>query len=82
MDAGSEGILIYEELRIEYPGKISVTNASKPSARLSTLYIGSTEISGLCIAARVMCDPLRSVAGRFRNGLTGFKTGQRLGIWS
>ena len=63
MDAGSEGILIYEELRIEYPGEISAREILPSHLRVCLPCISDQQRS-----RRVQCvTPLCSGAGRFRS---------------
>ena len=68
MDAGSKGIMIYEELRIEYPGEIS-TREILPSHLRGCLPCSSDRQKSLGYASQhVQCvTPLRSGAGRFQS---------------
>ena len=82
MDAGSVGILNYATLPISIYDGAPTSCLGEISAReiltsQLSLYIGLTEIIGLCIATRAMCDwPTRVLkrVDRFDNGLTDVET--------
>ena len=57
VNAGSYSDLWWVANWVIIQGNICKKNTSKSSARLSTLCIGSTEITGLCLATHAMCDP-------------------------